>query len=46
MTKVELEIYDDTVECINKCINIKDSGLEIEIPVGSVLFENILNLNC
>ncbi len=44
MTKVELEIYDNAVECLNKCANIKDSGIEIVIPVGSVLFENVLNL--
>jgi hypothetical protein len=44
MTKLELEIHDDVVTTINKIKNINDAGVEIYIPEGSVLFENVLNL--
>ena len=44
MTKIELEIHDDVISTLNKLRNINDSGVELEIPDGSVLFENILNL--
>ncbi len=44
MTKITLELHDDVVEAINKLKNVTDSGAELELPVGSVLFDNILNL--
>lgn len=44
MTKVTLEIFDDVISTINKIKDINDTGVEIEIPDGSPLFENVLNL--
>lgn len=44
MTKIALEIYDDIVTTLNKIRDINDAGIEIDIPEGSILFENILNL--
>jgi hypothetical protein len=44
MTKVSIEIHDDVVTTIFKIKNINDQGVELEIPEGSVLFDNILNL--
>lgn len=44
MTKVTLEIHDDVISALNKIRNINDSGIELEVPAGSVLFENILNI--
>ncbi len=39
-----MEIHDDVVSTINKIKNINDDGIDLIIPEGSVLFENILNL--
>jgi len=44
MTKVDLEIHEDVISIINKIKNINDDGIELEIPAGSVLFDNIINL--
>jgi hypothetical protein len=44
MTKLELEIHEDAVAVINKIKNVNDTGLELVIPEGSVLFDNVLNL--
>ncbi|EKE00180.1 MAG: hypothetical protein ACD_22C00081G0003 [uncultured bacterium] len=44
MTKLDLEIFDDVITVLNKIRNINDEGIELDIPEGSVLFENILNL--
>lgn len=44
MTRLPVAIHDDIVTVINKIKDINDSGVELEIPEGSVLFENILNL--
>ena len=44
MTKLSLEIHDDVISTIYKIKNINDSGIELEIPEQSVLFDNILNL--
>jgi len=44
MTKIELEIHDDAIATIGKIKNINDSGVELVIPEGSALFDNILNL--
>lgn len=44
MTKIELEIHDDVITAINKVQNINDTGIELHIPIGSVLFENIINI--
>ena len=44
MTKITIEIHEDVIAALNKIRNINDSGIELEIPVGSVLFENILNI--
>lgn len=44
MTKIELEIHDDVLRTINKIKNVNDQGVELVIPEGSVLFDNIINL--
>ena len=44
MTKLELKIHDSVITTINKIKSINDSGMEIIIPEGSILFENVLNL--
>lgn len=44
MTKLALEIFDDIVSTLTKLQSINDSGVELEIPEGSILFENVLNL--
>lgn len=44
MTKIELEIHDDVVSTLIKIKDINDTGIELDIPEGSVLFENILNI--
>ncbi|HLD51532.1 hypothetical protein A3K34_04360 [candidate division WWE3 bacterium RIFOXYC1_FULL_40_10] len=44
MTKLELEIYEDVFAVTSKIKELNDSGIELIIPQGSVLFENILNL--
>ena len=44
MTRLTLEIFDDIVSTLTKLQNINDSGVELEIPEGSILFENVLNL--
>lgn len=44
MTKIELEIHDDLISALNKIKDINDEGIELEIPEGSVIFDNILNL--
>ncbi len=44
MTKIELQIHDDVIKTINKIKNVNDLGVELSVPEGSVLFDNILNL--
>jgi hypothetical protein len=44
MTKLELEIHEDVISVINKIKSTNDAGIELIIPEGSVLFENVLNL--
>lgn len=44
MTKLEVEIHDDVISIINKVKNINDPDIEITIPEGAVVLENILNL--
>lgn len=44
MTKIELELHDDIISVFNKLKNIQDTGIELVVPEGAVLFENILNL--
>jgi hypothetical protein len=44
MVKIELQIHDDVIKTINKIKNINDLGVELSIPKGSILFDNILNL--
>jgi hypothetical protein len=44
MTKLEIQIHDDIAAVINKIRNINDSGIELIIPEGAVLFDNVLNL--
>ncbi len=44
MTRIELEIHDDVISTLNKIKNINDSGVELVIPEGSILFDNALNL--
>jgi hypothetical protein len=44
MTKLTIEIFDDIVSTLTKLQSINDTGIELEIPEGSILFENVLNL--
>lgn len=44
MTRLEAEIHQDVTSVINEIKNIKDTGIELVIPRGAILFENILNL--
>lgn len=44
MTRLDIEMHDDAVSVINKIKNINDEGLELHVPDGSVLFDNIINL--
>jgi hypothetical protein len=44
MTKVELEVHDDLISTLNKIKNINDSGVDLVIPSGSILFDNVLSL--
>ncbi len=44
MTKIELEIHDDILSALEKIKNVDDHGIELIIPEGSVLFDNIINL--
>ncbi|GIW69280.1 MAG: hypothetical protein KatS3mg101_0027 [Patescibacteria group bacterium] len=44
MTRLELEIHDDALAAVNKIKSLNDSGIELIIPEGSILFDNILNL--
>ena len=44
MIRVTAEIHDDLITVLNKIRELNDSGIELELPEGSVLFENILNL--
>lgn len=44
MTKIEVELHDDVISIINKLKNIEDTGIELVVPEGAVIFENIINL--
>lgn len=44
MTKLEVEIHDDLMSIINKFKNLDDHGVELIIPAGAVIFDNVLNL--
>lgn len=44
MTRIELEIHEDIITVLSKLKNINDTGIELYVPEGSVIFENILNL--
>lgn len=44
MTKIKIQIHDNVITVINLVRETNDTGLEIEIPEGAVLLENILNL--
>ena len=44
MTKVEVELHDDVISVLHKLKNINDTGIELIVPEGAVLFDNILNL--
>lgn len=44
MFKLVLEIHDDVYTAAKKIRGVEDVVLELEIPEGSVLFENIINL--
>ena len=44
MTKIEVELHEDVVSVLNKLKNINDTGIELSVPEGAVLFENILNI--
>ena len=44
MKKLILEIHDDILKVLEKLENSQDTEVELEIPEGSVLFDNIVNL--
>jgi len=44
MTKLEIELHDNIISVLHKLKNINDTGIELVVPEGSVIFENILNL--
>lgn len=44
MTKLEVEIHDNVISVLHKLKSVNDTGIELIVPEGSVLFENILNL--
>ncbi len=44
MKKLILEIHDDILKILEKLENSQDTVVELEIPEGSVLFDNIVNL--
>lgn len=44
MVTVKLEIHDDLVSAIKKITSQADTAVEVEIPEGSVLFDNVINL--
>lgn len=44
MTAITLEIHDNVITTIGKIKIINDTGIELEIPKGSILFDNIVNL--
>jgi len=44
MTKLEIELHEDVVNVLHKLKDISDTGIELVVPEGAVLFDNILNL--
>lgn len=44
MTKIDVELHDDVIEICNKIKSIEDTGIEINIPEGSVLFDSIVTI--
>lgn len=44
MIKIKLQIFDDVVTSISKITESSEHEITVEIPEGSVLFENILNI--
>lgn len=44
MTKLEIELHDNIISVLHKLKTISDTGIELVVPEGSVIFENILNL--
>lgn len=44
MTRLEIEIHENVISVLHKLKNIDEAGVELIIPEGAVLFENILNL--
>ncbi len=44
MTKIEVELHEDVISIIHKLKNVADTGVELIVPEGAVLFDNILNL--
>ena len=44
MNKISLKIHDDVVEVLSKIKSAEGTNVKIEIPEGSVLFDNVVNL--
>ncbi len=44
MIKVEVELHEDVISILNKLKSTEDTGIELVVPDGAVLFENVLNL--
>ena len=42
--RITLQIHDNVVVAIEKIKGVSDSAIELELPQGSLLFENGLNL--
>jgi len=44
MTKINIEIHDNLIDVYNKIKDIEDTGIEINIPKGSILFDNVITI--
>lgn len=44
MKKIEIEIHENIISVLAKLKEVEDVGIELIIPKGAVIFENIINL--
>lgn len=44
MTRVDIDLNEDVISILSKLQNINDVGIDLNIPVGAAIFENILSL--
>ena len=43
MTRVDIDLNEDIISILNKLQNINDVGLDLHIPVGAAIFDNIIS---